>query len=307
MSAASPNTDEYNASWWSVFRPGALAVCILMVSLAYAKSWPPSSQFILLRCVDLLVLSMYVSQFSKSDPSLLEVVGIALIGAGFLYLVFKAVLGAALLILILILGWVVMTWIAKKWPMQRGVAILSIVGVLVHTAVLIMLVNETSGLAGIIKSAAGQTLLCLLTFASLSSSHTWRVEKMKIPIAQARTGLFWTVVLTLSVFGECITPSHSDYLIYHHYGGILVATITVYVALRVRVLFAPAKCLRMIPPALVFLPISQVVLGLFVTSLNRSYLVGQFHRFNGLCILVFSAMMLISLLSRIFGFQPSDR
>ena len=76
--------------------------------------------------IGFLVLAMYFWQFAKFKPRFVEAAGIVLIGSGYLFLIFKGVLGAAGVIVVMGMAWLIMTWIGQRWTLLRGLTTASV-------------------------------------------------------------------------------------------------------------------------------------------------------------------------------------
>jgi hypothetical protein len=311
MSVADPIVDERSPHdrrlvrhpWLAFARPSVLAVIASLVSLSIAQEWSPGTQFLLLRCIDLLVLMMYFWQFARHSPSLLEASGIFLVSAGFLYLVSKATVIAATIILILALSWFAMTWIAKRWPLLRGLSTLAVFTIILQSALLILRGMKAGAFADIMHHLLSLTFLCLLTFIAYFTSRAWHVGKIYIPGSQIQSTRFWSTLLFLAVFAQTITNNSSLSLSgFHHYGGTITAALTIFVAWKVRLLFGAVRGLRLVPPAMMVMPVNQVILGIYALHPENGFWLAQLHNFNGLCILILSCLITAGIWSRTLGF-----
>ncbi len=310
MPEAEPIVDELSPrdrrivthSWIAFVRPSVLAVIASLISLSIAQDWSPGAQFLLLRSIDLLVLVMYFWQFARHSPSLLEASGMILISVGFLYLVSKAALVAATVILILALSWFVMTWIAKRWPLPRGLCTLAVFTSVLQSALLIMRGMKAGGFADIMQHILGLTFLCHLTLVAFVTSRSWHEGKIFIPVSQIQSSRIFSALQLLSVFTQTIT-NYSDHTLsgFHRYGGIMTAVLTIFVAWKVRYLLGGVGGLRLVPPALMVMPVNQVILGIYALQPENGLWLAQLHNFNGICILILSSLITFSIWSRTLG------
>jgi hypothetical protein len=319
MPVAEPTADEHNSHvpeyvrhpWLACIRPSVLAVIASQVSLGIAHVWSPGTQFLLLRCIDLLVLVMYFWQFVRHRPSFLEASGIFLISFGFFFLISKAAFMAAAVIILMSIAWFVMTWIAKRWPLQRGLTTLAVFIVILNAALGLLRGMKAGDSDGLIHHHLGLLLLCLLTFIAFASSRTWHVQQLFIPPSQIHSARLWSSLLFLAVFAQTVTGASVHSLPrFHPYGGIVVAVIIITVAWKVRFWFGKVSGLRWLPPALMIMPVNQVVLGIYIVLAGKSFWITYLHIHNGYGILILSFLITSSVWARTLGIglsAPSSR
>ncbi len=305
------------------FLTSVLAVAATATSLAFAHEWTPGTQFLLVRSIELLVLVMYFWQFSKHNPSFLEAAGILLVGSGFLFLVFKGALLPASVIAFMALAWLVVTWLARRWTLLRGLTTLALFMVISQASLSRLRVLKVSATFDISHSTLCQVFFCLLVLIAFASSRTRHEVRMKLSgkaILQAR---LWSSLLFLAVFGQLIigtalrqtqhlylaasgilttkgqlfpptSPADVFVLHLHKYWGFAVALLVLTVAWKSRRWLGNVPRLRWIPPALLIMPVNQVVLGIYVILTGKSFWVTHLHALNGLGILVLSFLISVS-------------
>lgn len=273
--------------------------------------------------IGFLVLGMYFWQFARFGPSLLEAAGIILIGTGFLFLVFKGVLLPALIIVLLTLTWLVMTWLARGWPLLRGLTTLALFTVIAQAALGGLRVLKMSDPYGISHGSLGQLFFCLLVFIAFASSRTWREGGMRLPAASVVSARLWSTLLFAAVFMQLVIgatlrhtqrlhlaasdilttkgqwlppvePADVFVLHLHKYWGFSVAILVIIVAWKSRTWLGRVPRLRWVPPALMIMPVNQVVLGIYVILSGKSFWVTNLHVLNGLGILVLSFLVALS-------------
>jgi hypothetical protein len=310
MPVAEPAADEHNSHareyvrhpWLAFIRPSVLAVIATLVSLGIAQEWPPGTQFLLLRCIDLLVLVMYFWQFARHRPSFLEASGIFLISVGFFFLISKAAFMAATVIILMAIAWFVMTWVAKRWPLLRGLTTLAVFIVVLKSALVLLRVMKAGDSDGIIHHGLGLLFLCMLIFIAFASCRTWHEERLFIPPSQIQSVRLWSSLLFLAVFAQTVTGASIHSLPnLHPYGGIVMAVLTIIVAWKVRLWLGRIPGLRWIPPALMIMPVNQVFLGSYVLLTGKSFWITYLHVHNGYGILVLSFLITASIWARSLG------
>lgn len=261
-----------------------------MASLGFSHELPASTQFILLRSIELLVLVIYLWQFARHSPSFMEAASILLIGAGFLFLIFKAALMPAAVIFIMAIVWLVMTWIAKRWPLLRGLTTLALFTVILQTAVNLLRAWKVIDLNGITHISVSLFFFCLLVLISFASSRTWHEERLTIPPPQQASAKLWSTLLFVVVFGQIIigeTP--------YQYGGGIVAILVIFIAWKTRLWLGRVPRLRWIPPALMIMPANQAALGIYISLNGKSFWITHFHVINGYAILVLAFLVTSSI------------
>ena len=272
--------------------------------------------------IGILVLVQYFWQFSRYKPRLLEAAGILLCGAGFLYLVNQKVYWAAGVIGLMGLSWSVMTWIGHRWPLLRGLTVFALLMVILQAALGGARVLEMSDSFGVMHGTFGQIFFCMLVTLAFASSKTWHQARLLIDTSQRIQARAWSAVLFSAVFlqlifgavvrhtqrehlaagdilttGGVLLPDATDMrlLMLHKYWGFLVALLILHVAWRSRRWLVTVPRLRWISPALLIMPINQVVLGIYVVLTGKSFWVTNFHVLNGLGLLVLSFLLALSI------------
>jgi len=274
----------------AVIRPSVLAVLAMLFSLGFAHELPANAQFILLRSIELLVLVMYLWQFARNSPSFMEAAGILLIGAGFLFLIFKAALMPAAVIFIMAIAWFVMTWIAKRWTLLRGLTTLALFTVILQTAVSLLRAWKVIDSNGITHINVSLLLFCLLVFIAFASSRTWHQQSLVIPTSYQLSAKLWSTLLFVAVFAQIGIDKT-----FHQYGGGIVAILAVITAWKTRLWLGQVPRLRWIPPALMVMPINQVALGIYISLNGKSFWITHLHIINGYAILVLAFLLIASI------------
>ncbi|MEQ1748369.1 MAG: hypothetical protein ABL974_03035 [Prosthecobacter sp.] len=305
------------------FLTSMLAVCATAASLAFAHEWTPSAQFLLLRSIELLVLVMYFWQFSKHSPSFLEAAGILLVGSGFIFLVFKGDLLPASLISFMALAWLIVTWLARRWTLLRGLTTLALFIAIGQASLGGLQALKISDPYGISHGTLSHIFLCLLVLIAFASSRTWHEARMNLSGTSAFHARLWSSLLLLAVFGQLVigatlsqthwlhlaasdifttqgqlfpptSPADVFVLQLHKYWGFTAALLVLTVAWKSRRWLGNVPRLRWIPPALLIMPVNQVVLGIYVILTGKSFWVTHLHALNGLGILVLSFLITVS-------------
>ena len=270
-----------------------------------------------------LVLAMYFWQFAKCRPSFLEAAGIILVGIGYLYLVFQMALLPALIIVFMASAWLILVWAARKWALLRGLTTLALFVVILQASLGGLRVLKMSDPYGITHGTLGQLFFCLLVFIAFASSRTWSEGKIVWPSLTARSARLWTTLLFFAVFVQLIigatlrhtqrlhlaasdllttkgfllppfSPADVLVLHLHKYWGFSVALLVLFVALKSRHWIGQVPRLRWVSPALMIMPVNQVILGVYVILTGKSFWVTNLHVLNGLGILVLSFLVMIS-------------
>jgi hypothetical protein len=305
------------------FITSVLVVAATATSLAFAHEWTPGTQFLLLRSIELLVLIMYFWQFSRHNPSFLEAAGILLVGSGFLFLVFKGDLLPASVIAFMALAWLVVTWLARRWTLLRGLNILALFMVISLASLNRLPVLKVSATFDISHSTLCQVFFCLLALIAFAPSRAWHEVRMKlngtaILMARLLITLLFLAFFTQLVIGDALRhtqhlyPAGSDiltthgqlfpptdpadifFLHLHKCWGFTVALLVLTVAWKSRRWLGNVPRLRWIPPALLIMPINQVVLGTCVILTGKNFWAPHLHALNGLGILVLSFLITVS-------------
>jgi hypothetical protein len=285
-------------AWLELLRPAVLAVVAMLVSLAFSSTWPPANQFLLHRSVDLLVLVMYFWEFARYRPSFFEFAGIGLTSAGFLFLVFKGAWLMPVVIVAMAVLWLLLSWIAQQWPLQRGLTMAALFGVILRLAMLALRMGGHMGAEDAWPRAVDLGFLALLGVIALTSSQAWRGRRFAVPEAgQFQAGFFSAplvvaVVLRLWPWGPALSAGTQGWV---DAGFALLAGVTAWSARR-----WTWGGLRWMPPALMIMPMNQLILALY-SKVSANTLVPMLHQLNGLlifCLAVFWACLVWAELSR---------
>jgi cytochrome c oxidase assembly protein subunit 15 len=273
--------------------------------------------------IGFLVLGMYFWQFARCKPSFMEAASILLVGAGFLFLVFKGTLLPAVLIVAMAFAWLIMSWIGRRWTLLRGLTTLALFTVIGQAALGGLRVLKMSDPFGISHGSLGQLFFCLLVFIAFASSRTWKEERLRLPTASVRSARWWSALLVLAVFCQLVIgatlrhtqrlhlaasdilttkgqlfpptdPADVFVLHLHKYWGFMVAILVLTVAWKSRRWLGSVPRLRWIPPALLIMPVNQVILGIYVILSGKSFWVTNLHVLNGLGILVLTFLIALS-------------
>lgn len=267
--------------------------------------------------IGLLVLAQYIWQWRRHNGPWIEVVGVVLCSAGCLYLVHAQAVGLAGVIGALGMTWVVLSWRTRKWPLVRGLTVLSGVLVVLQASLGGLRVLQMSDPFGIVHGCLGQLFFCLLLLITLVSSRDWERRRVASLVNNARVvlasnGLFLAVFVQL-VLGAILRHTQRDHLaasdvittggswfpgigradlfmlFLHKNWGFVVAVMVVVVALAARRwLCHETGRWRALPLWLIAMPAIQVALGVGVIWTGKSFWVTNLHVLNGLGLLAIS-------------------
>jgi heme A synthase len=271
-----------------------------------------------------LVLVQYIWQAVRYRPRLIEFAGIGVIGVGFLVLIgYKALIPAGGIALMAFL-WLGMSWAGQRWPLLRGLTVAALFLVILQAALGGLRVLKMSDSYGIAHGTTGQLFYCLLLFIAFASSRTWQSPALTVPVFWQRRAKVWSTVLFLSVFcqlvfgailrhtqrthlaAQDILTTKGDFwpewgltdvfmLHLHKYWGFTVALLVLVVAGQACYWLSRVPKLRWLPLTLFFMPINQVVLGIYVIRTGKSFWVTNLHVLNGLGILALSFLLMLSI------------
>lgn len=273
--------------------------------------------------IGFLVLGMYFWQFAKCRPGLIEAASIILIGTGYLFLIFKGAILPAAVIVFMAVAWLTITWLARGWTLLRGLTTLALFTVIGQASLGGLRVLKMSDPYGISHGTLGQLFFCLLVFIAFASSRTWRECRMSLGGTSPFQARLWSTLLFCAVFGQLvigatlrhtqrlylaasdilttkgqlfpsISPADVFVLHLHKYWGFTVAVLVLIVAWKSRRWLGNVPRLRWIPPAMLIMPVNQVVLGIYVILSGKSFWVTNLHVLNGLGILVLSFLIALS-------------
>jgi hypothetical protein len=315
MPAADPDLDRHCStsrapvrhSRFTLFRPGVLALLAALLFVGVAPELAPETQFILLRIIELLVLVMYFTQFARHSPSFLEASGILLTSLGFLFLVFKSAFIAATFIITLAVAWLIMTWIAKHWPLLRGLTTVALFAMVLRPMLVLLLAEKHASTFISLLDVFDLLLLCLLASIALASSQVMSPQPIFPWQELQHRARLWSTVLFISVFSENIIGSgmrHSQAITsgeflfsLRQYGDIGITILTVAIAWKARLWLGRVPGLRWIPPALMIMPVNQVILGFYLVRPEENTWITHFHALNGLGILILCFLITASIWS----------
>lgn len=267
--------------------------------------------------VGLLVLAQYIWQWRRHGGPWIEVVGVVLCSTGCLYLVHAQAVGLASIIGMLGMTWVVLSWRTRKWPLVRGLTVLSGLLVVLQASLGGLRVLQMSDPFGIVHGCLGQLFLCLLLLITLVSSQDWQRRAAGSHVRNTRVvlvsnGLFLAVFIQL-VLGAILRHTQRDHLaasdvittggswfpgvgqadlfmlFLHKNWGFAVAAMVVMVARAARRwLCHESGGWRALFVWLIAMPAVQVALGVCVIWTGKSFWVTNLHVLNGLGLLAIS-------------------
>lgn len=315
MPATAPDLDEHRSStgatvrhtWRIFFGPSVLALFAALIFVGVASELAPETKFILLRIIELLVLVMYLWQFSRHGPSFLEASGILLTTLGFLFLVFKSAFIAATFIITLAVAWLAMTWVAKHWPLLRGLTTIALFAMVLRPMLVLLLAGKSGTPSSSLLDAYELLLLCLLAFIAFASSHVWSQQPLILGQVLQHRARLWTTALFIAVFSQNMLAAVMRYhhahtgpdLLFslHQFGGVGIAIFTVALAWKARLWLGRFPGLRWIPPALMIMPVNQAILGFYSVRPEENAWITHFHALNGLGILILCLLITASIWS----------
>lgn len=264
-----------------LLRPAVLAVAAMLVSLGFSSTWPPANQFLLHRSVDLLALVVYFWEFARHRPSFFEFAGISLTSAGFLFLIFKGVWLMPVVIMVMAVLWLLLTWVAQQWPLQRGLTMVALFWVILRLTMLALRMGGHAGVEDAWPRAVDLGFLALLSVIALTSSRAWLGRRFAVPVpGQFLAGFFSApllvaVLLKLWPWGPSLSGAVQGWV---DAGFAILAGATAWSARR-----WTWGGLNWMPPALMIMPVNQVALGLYA-KVSPNTLVPLLHQLNGLLV-----------------------
>ncbi len=292
-----------------------LVKILILVALAPEDfTWELRIAALLVQALIPLVLALFLGLF--------EPAAFIFIGSCLLFLVFKGYLIPASIIVFIGLVWLVLTWIAKKWSLLRGLTVLALFTVIGQASLGGLRVLKMSDPYGISHGTLGQLFFCLLVFIAFASSKTWHGESLVIQKGRGSARVL-SMILFMAVFGQLVIgatlrhtqrlylaandilttkgqlfppmdPADVFVLHLHKYWGFTVALLVLAVAWKSRIWLGRVPRLRWISPALMIMPINQVVLGIYVVLTGKSFWVTNLHVLNGLGLLVLTFLLAVS-------------
>ncbi len=274
--------------------PALLVVLATCVVQGWGTEWPPARQFLVQRGIDLCVFGLYLREFARHSPSFLELSGLLLVTAGLLFLAYKAALGALLMIFGLSALWLVLAWLAHRWPLSRG---------LLTVAVFLTVLQALLSLWHALRPADGGAwfmavvsilLLAVLALSLLSVSRSQPVRLSQQSIFHER---LWAEALVLvlgaqAVLGLALRDGEADFWrTFHLLWGALSVLLALAVGWRGRLWLLRLPHRRWLVPALMIMPVNQLALGLYVRFGGEAGWLSPLHSVNGLCILAAACLV----------------
>jgi hypothetical protein len=276
----SPAGDYVRQPLLAFVRPSILALGAGFVALQLPNLVSEHLRAELHAGIGLLIVFMYFWQFARHRPSFMEAAGILLISLGFVYVVSKAAFISAGWILILSLAWLVMTWIARRWPLLRGLTTIA----LFMLAVQVSLRGPQASLLldrhDWLYSALDLLSLSLLMLIAFASSRTWHEEHLRLPASMQLSARVWSSVLFLAALAQLLASMEG-----YSPWALAALVIVLSIAWKSRLWFWQVPRLRWLPPALMVMAMNQIALGLYLFLGKSSLLWGPFARaLNGFAI-----------------------
>lgn len=270
--------------------------------------------------IGFLVLGQYSWVMCRHHSNATEAGILILTGIGYLVLVYMGQLVVAGTILLLGLGWLVMAWFGQRWHVLRGLTTLALMLVILQASLGGLRVLKMSNAYGIVHGTLGQLFYCLLILIAFASSRTWEEGVIKLTAKTAAKARAWSLVLFLAVFTQLVIgatlrhtqrvhlaasdilttkgdwippllPQDAFVLFLHKYWGFSTAALVLYVAVQAHRWLITIPRLRFVPTLLLYLPVIQVTLGIFVILTGKSFWITNFHVLNGLALLALSFLL----------------
>jgi len=286
----SPAGDYVRHPLLALFRPSVLAVLAIFLALELPGFFMGPA---LHACLAALVVVMYVWQFARHQPSFMEAVGMILIGSGFGYVVTKGAFTAAFCILFLAVSWLVITWLARRWPLLRGLTALAVFLLVLQVSLSTAYPAwqpESHVYLHLSLDLASFSLLVLIAFAS---SRTWHEERLVLPNSQLMAARRWATASFLALATAYVLARHTAFS--PTYANHAVALSVVLVAWKSRLWLWQSPTLRWLSPALLIMPVNQVALGLYMThGSHPSPWIPTIIGINALAILALALIMTAS-------------
>lgn len=276
---------------WLPAMLGVLATCLVQ---GWAPEWPPVRRFLLQFGIDLCVLMLYLREFVRHAPSLMELSGLLLVTVGSLFLAYKAALLALVVILCLSFLWLLLAWSAYRWPLRRGLVTLALFLTLLQG-----LLSLRNGLHPSADSAWAGAALSIVLLAVLSLSLLVLSRSQRIVLA-ANRGFYerlWADVLVLVLFvqamlGFLLRDGATDFWRnFHLFLGSLGTLLALVVAWRGRSWLLGLPRRRWLMPALMIMPLNQLALGFYARLGGDAAWLSPLHATNGLAIFVAACLL----------------
>ncbi|GEP44207.1 hypothetical protein [Brevifollis gellanilyticus] len=276
----SPAGDYVRHPLLAFVRPSILTLAASFVALQLPNLVPEHLRVFLHVGIGVLIAGMYFWQFARYRPSFMEAAGILLISVGFVYVVSKAALISAMWILLLSLAWLVMTWIARRWPLLRGLTTIALFMFVVQVAFHSPNAAKLLDAHGWLLSTLDLVSLCLLTLIAFASSRTWHEEHLRLPGSVQVSARVWITVLLLAALAQLLVSAGG----YSFWASAALALV-LFIAWKSRLWFWQVPRLRWLPPALMVMSMNQIALGLFLFLGKSTLIWGPFvHALNSLAI-----------------------
>ena len=220
--------------------------------------------------------------------------------------------------------WLINGLRSGKWPLLLKLTAAALVTVVSQAVLGGLRVLEVSDPLGIAHGCLGQLFYCLLIAVALHSSRFWGEGAPPVPDSRQRRLLFLAALLFFAVVVQLLlgaTVRHTQraglaaadvlttagYLVppmapldvftifLHKAWGVLVFFLALLTGHRAgRAWHRQHTWVTFLPRLLLFLPLVQVTLGVFVVHTRKSFWVTNFHVLNGLFILGTSFLVLIT-------------
>jgi heme A synthase len=274
--------------------------------------------------IGFLVLGQYFWVFAHHQPNAAEAGILILTGIGYLVLVYMGQLVIAGLILGMGLVWLCLTWYGRRWHLLRGLTTLALMLVILQASLGGLRVLKMSNAYGVIHGTLGQLFYCLLILIAFASSRTWVEGTLRLSERTALRARLWSLGLFLAVFAQLvigatlrhtqrdhlaagdilttkgllvppIVPADAFVLFLHKYWGFTTAALVLVVAVKAHRWLITLPRLRWVPALLLYLPVIQVTLGIFVILTGKSFWITNFHVLNGLALLALSFLLAATL------------
>lgn len=259
----SPAGDFVRHPVLAVFRPSVLAVLAIFLALALPDLFTDHARLLRHACLGVLVLGMYFWQFARHQPSFMEAVGIFLIGFGFQYVMINAAFTAAACILLLAVTWLVMTWIARRWPLLRGLTTLTIFLLVLQVSFRAAYPAWQPESHRFFHRSLDLVSFSLLMLIAFTSSRAWHEQRLILPPSRLVSARLWSASALLALgAGHVLTDRAIPG--FPAYASHAVALLVMIVAWKSRLWLWQSPHLRWLSPALLIMPLNQMVLGFYL-------------------------------------------
>ncbi len=281
--------------------------------------------------VGMLVLSMYLWQWAARKGGLLEMLGLVICSAGFIFLVQEQSLGIAATIGFMGLLWFVLCWLGRGWPPLRAATTFALMLAVLQASIGGLRVLNMSDPYGILHGCLGQLFFCLLVLIALISSASWQHERLCLASRQRLPARWLSLLLFLMVFGQLVLgailrhtqrdhlaasdiittagslippsqPFDVFMLFAHKAWGCIVAVAAMGVSRLSRSWAAGGRSLGLLSRMLMVLPVVQVSLGVGVVLAGKPFWFTNFHVLTGLALLAASFLLMAAAWGAARGF-----